>query len=518
MRAALESGGGGGDAVATVMDARVSKNLLLLRALSDAIATSIHPAAQRFANNFATLAILQRQAPVAVRQAIAYPLVGSWLAICVRKLRATRQFDDDCAKDLDHFGGVVLAAAARAGLAVQVVARLDDGAIAVPGFGRLHANQKGSGPACVSYDGSGGSWDMIRKVILSHNDHRLFVTIDDMDPYRNPTGLAAAERMSPTEFTKWHTGLSASWETLVHHHPTAAQELANGLKVLVPLSRNDRGGDVSATLSSAAGAISLSLPADIQTLSAALIHELQHTKLNCLFDLMASEEHASDRHYSPWRLDPRPLWGILHGAYAFIGVAEFWAREANNPSADGRLASFEFARISQEVRQGLQTLNRAEALRSVDRPIIEGLSGRVDGWTAPVPTNYMRMAYDLERGNYARWRLLNDPASSTTFRTDFTDFRLAAARAVVTGSSSDDWPELLLASGRYREAVDLYAQQVEQQSTELGAWVGLSVAARALGGDGLLVTRPELAQHKFAELLSAGTSPIDALVDVGLPR
>ncbi|MER7402987.1 HEXXH motif-containing putative peptide modification protein [Streptomyces sp. NPDC000070] len=43
-----------------------------------------------------------------------------------------------------------------------------------------------------------------------------------------------------------------------------------------------------------------------------------------LFDLF--EPGGEERYYAPWRPDPRLLIGLFHGAYAHLGVAEFWNR------------------------------------------------------------------------------------------------------------------------------------------------------------------------------------------------
>jgi hypothetical protein len=55
-----------------------------------------------------------------------------------------------------------------------------------------------------------------------------------------------------------------------------------------------------------------------------LVHVFQHTKLCGLMDMLPLLEPSAERGYAPWREDPRPLGGILQGAYAFAGIVRFW--------------------------------------------------------------------------------------------------------------------------------------------------------------------------------------------------
>ena len=59
-------------------------------------------------------------------------------------------------------------------------------------------------------------------------------------------------------------------------------------------------------------------------LASVLVHECQHAKLNAVLDLIPLSRPDQARYYAPWREDPRPLGGLLHGAYAYLGVSDFW--------------------------------------------------------------------------------------------------------------------------------------------------------------------------------------------------
>ena len=79
-----------------------------------------------------------------------------------------------------------------------------------------------------------------------------------------------------------------------------------------------------------------------------LVHEFQHSKLSAMLDLVPlTDPDDHGRYFAPWRVDPRPLAGLLQGVYAFVGrrrhVACPAGRSTGRPSRRGhsspRLAS-----------------------------------------------------------------------------------------------------------------------------------------------------------------------------------
>ena len=54
---------------------------------------------------------------------------------------------------------------------------------------------------------------------------------------------------------------------------------------------------------------------DAPALAAALVHEVQHSKLNAVIDIvpLVRPGVGHRRYYAPWRDDPRPPAGLLQG-------------------------------------------------------------------------------------------------------------------------------------------------------------------------------------------------------------
>jgi HEXXH motif-containing protein len=111
-------------------------------------------------------------------------------------------------------------------------------------------------------------------------------------------------------------------------HPALLLRLGAKVGWYVPLRSPDARTHRSFTLESQSGVMFLSPTDDRVRLAEAMVHELGHTELGHTVRgrPLLRESHAlalGDEFYSPWRPDPRPLMGLLHGLYVFCEVASF---------------------------------------------------------------------------------------------------------------------------------------------------------------------------------------------------
>lgn len=107
-------------------------------------------------------------------------------------------------------------------------------------------------------------------------------------------------------------------------------EIAAKIRLYAPLKSADPHVHLSFSAPKLTGVIFLSQPTPQMGvpgwLKAAevLVHEFAHNELNLYQEAEVLFEHDLQAcFYSPWRKDPRPLNGLLHGLYAFWHVVEF---------------------------------------------------------------------------------------------------------------------------------------------------------------------------------------------------
>ncbi|GAA4598259.1 hypothetical protein BJY16_002645 [Actinoplanes octamycinicus] len=354
-------------------------------------------------------------------------------------------------------------------------------------------------------------------LVTTHAGRTLRIRLDDRSPLRHLLGLPPTEPLTPERVAHWQRCLDAAWRILVSRHPDAAGTLAGVLRVIVPARPDPLAEGVSATSAEAFGAVAMSPPASGTGLTAALLHETQHSVLNAAHGLFPLVEPGAGRDYSPWREDPRPVFGILHGIYAFLAVTRFWRAELRaGPVARGASeAEFEFARWRGAVHETAGRLLGGGALTPAGARLVAALRDEVAPWLAePVDPEVDRLAGLARDDHRARWRLRNltvspeaaaalgaawragQPAPPVpvtvagTERVAESSPRLRLIRALLRDSperAAPDGDDACL-RGAWRVALRAYEKRLVADRADLAAWNGLALVSphRALR------ERPEL--------------------------
>ncbi|MFI5894620.1 aKG-HExxH-type peptide beta-hydroxylase [Actinoplanes sp. NPDC051513] len=549
----LCSGAPDATALAVLGSAQLSKHLLLLRLVSDRLPAGSGVAAEALA----LLSDLARRDRPAVDLVLGYPYVAAGLAGCLRILRNGL----DATPVEGYLAATAMAAAIHAGRDAELdgvpTARFlhlptlgtadtaaDDRLVRwTAGAGRLTVGQTVIDPMASGDDRTG--WTGVRRLLPGSTP--LF---DDVDPNRESANLAAGLRLPAAEFVVWRDGFGGATAVLRHRHPGRALQVAEVLRAVTPLAVLRPGQGRSASARQAYGAVATTLPGNPVGFAATLIHETQHSVLNGLLDLVDLVD-PSDQGlvYSPWRADPRPVGGLLHGCFAFLAIAEFWARE-DAAGVEAR-AAFELARTRIQVRQALDTLTEVPALTADGRYVVGRLAERFarleSGPTPAFAARLAELAADDHRLSW-RFRLLAPEQSAVEAAAKAWDSGLAApalpdaaqvGSAVETfvpngrirrlgliaaqgaSSAGEGGPDDQLAGGRYRAAADAYTAAIRSNDDDLGAWTGLAIAGARLGGPGARVWshRPELVRAVYQGLAATPVDPL-ALADwlAGGPR
>ncbi|MQY09042.1 HEXXH motif domain-containing protein [Actinomadura macrotermitis] len=415
--AALAAGHGGEGAVRRLVAIQYSRHVLLVRGVADAAAEAGHPGAARVRAAYDLLAGIQHRAPGAVDAVLRHPAVGAWA------LRALTGEADPLL-----LSGLAAAAAVRGGVPCAVEVPVRRGRVTLPSLGQA-AVPGGDGTAEVRVTGTGAvvagtvvvgtgarvavpadphtdapGWQGLRRLSAGTGDGAIGLLIDDLDPWRFP-GAGVRGRLGAAEAAAWSAALEDAWGLLRRHHWTTAAEVRTAIRVLTPLTPPAR-DHISATSPTAFGCTALSDPGDGLTLAGTLAHEVQHAKLAALLNAVPLIRPGDDRRfYAPWRDDPRPLAGLLQGAYAYLGVSGFWRRQRHHETG-GRatLAHAEFARWRAAAFQVTRTLLASGGLTPAGEAFVAQMRRTLLGWQQEaVPPDAAGLAHRSAQRHRMRW-------------------------------------------------------------------------------------------------------------------
>ena len=314
------------------------------------------------AAGWAVLCDLDVSHPGAVAEVFSHPYTRVWAMRCLAPPAGA-----DPQLDRAHLAGLAAAAAARAGVAAELPVPVRDGLASLPSLGAFPvvtgdrtvpvAVSPGTTPAA-----GGLGWQPVRRVSVPG----LQFAVDDLDPFRDCQQWPATGRLNAGEWDAWHGALAAAARGLVRAVPAYAQVLAAGLRLVVPL-RDPPAGMNSATSRHAFGALALTLAPGTGSIEEMLVHEFQHVKLFALTDFYELADSAdTHRLLVPWREDPRPVEGVLHGTYAHLALVQLCRSRGAAGHAD-------WLRYQAWVTGACQALGETKALTEDGERFVAGM-------------------------------------------------------------------------------------------------------------------------------------------------
>ncbi len=418
---ALASGLGSHATIAALRPAQASLRMIGLRAVLDA---AEHAGYKDHLVGFDLLSDVQQQNPGAVAGVLGYPFVGSWLARCLRLLSGHNGDRKSLRADLAHLSGIAAAAAIQSGVPFSIDVSVRDGAVCLPTLGALLAADRSA--VTIRHDGGNTmadsvlltgapNWQPLRRISSAADGQELTVVLDDIDPFRGSLRLPVAPRLDDGAVRAWERSLGRAWDILARQYPQYAGAIGAGLVAIVPMVTTRPNLGMNATSRESFGAVAITAVNDPLTLAAGILHEFQHSKLNAVLSLFRLYRPDDRKYYAPWRQDPRPLGGLLHGAYAYVGVSDFWRVQAALASTPfPAYAQLEFARWSDRIGRVLDALLDSGSLTSVGKRFVVGMRQRLRSWPETVPEEPGRLARSAAADHRLGWRLRNvrpDPAA-----------------------------------------------------------------------------------------------------------
>ncbi|MGI5392198.1 aKG-HExxH-type peptide beta-hydroxylase [Streptomyces sp. CA-251251] len=356
-----------------------------------------------------------------------------------------------------------------------------------------------------------GPWLPLRTLTHTTRTGPVAIPLDDLDPYRDLDDPVPPARLDADEAAEWQRIFDGAVALL------AATGTAPGpgrldpalIRAVVPYGRTALSPPapptvrVSASSGDSFGAMLISRPGSALALAETLVHEFQHSKLAALLHLFPLlDDDREERYYAPWRADPRHLTGLLHGAYAFTGVAGFWRDRLAEPE-HAEAAAYHFALRRLQSRLVVRTLLTSGRLTAPGRRLVGGLTRTLDGWlrepVAPAALARARTAAALHR---TQWRLRNiaavdGPDGALRFRPDRAFWPDTRTHAFATRPAAPLAPDEHLAAGDAAAALDGYTEDLARDPADVHARSGWIVARAALDpgpATRRTLARPELLQ------------------------
>ncbi|MGC0422898.1 HEXXH motif domain-containing protein [Embleya sp. AB8] len=369
------------------------------------------------------LAHLQRTAPDAARTVLTHPYTGAWAMRGLLRLRAP-EFDP-AAPDLDqllgHLGSIAAAAALRAdpehGTPGRVELYTVGGWAHLPTLGRVRV---AADPGRIAL--TGRQWSVGGRLISRRQFNRrcsasaaglsATLSIEDLDPYRDVHRWQPTERLTAHQVSLLQRNFAFAWDQLAHSHRAYAAALPAALSTLVPVAAGP-GVSLSSSSRHAFGGLALTPEVGPTTLAVTLVHEFQHNKLGAIQDITKLSARSAARYRAPWRLDPRPVGALLQGAYAHLGIADFWrARRHVVEGEEQDRAQAEFAVHRAHVGEAIRTLRGSGELTPDGERIVAGMAATAEPWWAEdVPADAARRAAERVRSGRRTWAERNGLAA-----------------------------------------------------------------------------------------------------------
>ncbi|WP_330252126.1 HEXXH motif domain-containing protein [Nocardia sp. NBC_00565] len=572
----LSSGHGTERSIAVLANGLLTTRTILLRTAIAEITTQLPEIADRAGLSLAyqTMAELQRSHPAAVTALLSYPHTGPWLARVLHRIHAAP--DDETTPlwaDCGYLGWLAAAGGitCRAEGSMKLVVR--NGVVMLPGIGMVrfgsaedcgHCELRWTSEGALHFtrdtttvlisctdEESDPVWLPLRRLCGAADEPEVF--LDDLDPFRDFLDDRTPARLTAAQAELWQQDFAAAWDLLDRDFDRYLVPMRSCLQALAPLSVRPLVASTSHTSSTGLGCVYTTAPADPCQLALSLIHEIQHTKFTLLTDQVVLVDPDPACHfYAPWRDDPRPIFGLLHGIYAFFGVTDFWRvhRHADCHRSQQAHVDFELWRI--QVEAAMTHASTSGLLTDSGAQFIDTLRAGMRPWSSEDVSAEARLAAsEASAAHRTFWQVRNLIPDAGGIANLAAQWTAQASRPTVLPSAGhadqqtvpdgyrrlhlsaqlkvfDSGPAGALASpdqphgdraylaGDLSEAVALYARELHADPLRPQLWAGLALTMPKLYPDSnfsILNTRAEVAARLYRTVRAdTGTAAIIDLV------
>lgn len=570
-RVLTDLGSGCGDAasVSILTENLISVRMILLRTMVGET-MSLQPETARMArlsDAYNYLTELQRTHPGEVLALLAAPNTGPWISTVLERLQDAENKNIDSIPlwaDCGYLGWLAAAGGMTCLPEGNMALVVRDGIVMLPGIGTATLGAAGYCAECTvtwtsdgalnfagehtavivpARDRPGESWRPIRRLRIPGEDREII--LDDIDPFRVARQDTQVPRLSYAQAQQWQRDFTGAWELLRRELDGYLPTMRTALQSIAPLSAKPHLESVSHTAFNGVGCVYTTAPADSCQLALTLIHEIQHTKLALLIDhVELFEPDPSCRFYAPWRDDPRPIEGLMHGIYSFVGVTDFWRVHRNSACHGTAQSHADFELWRNQVEGAIAQAKGSGLLTADGTRFIDGLDAAMRQWrTENVPAPAAQAASDAATAHATFWQVRNlipdsrdiadlagrwdrrrepgalpavswidqdrvpDRYRSLILSVQVKTLDRTATAPISLGQPRGDEPYL---AGDAAAAVRHYREELRADPLRPQLWAGLALALPKLHPDNdfrILHRRAEVVAHLYSALRFRDTDP-----------
>lgn len=154
--------------------------------------------------------------------------------------------------------------------------------------------------------------------------------------------------------------------------PTAYRELQSLLKTIIPIRRTPQ--TVGFSFDDLIGAAYVTSENGVVDTIDRLVHECGHSKLDMAHGLTPLWRDDFSRYPSPWRVEPRPMTGLIHGCFVYIRSAHVLEACACRCGPGGDRILTRARHYMSQVRSALDVVTRHAKLTRAGSRFVEALS------------------------------------------------------------------------------------------------------------------------------------------------
>jgi HEXXH motif-containing protein len=182
--------------------------------------------------------------------------------------------------------------------------------------------------------------------------------------------------------------MERAFDLIAEHAPESHRQIVATMDTIA-LHDAGRSERSQATLSDVPGTFAMPCSPNPYTDVECVVHEYFHNRLFALeeldriFEDEREEAGGGPTVFSPWRVEPRPLKGLLHSAYVFAPVAEFWFavwRAGRAPADQLAFALDETIRHGLQLRMAVELLDRRGRFTAWGGDVLGALDRRVGAY------------------------------------------------------------------------------------------------------------------------------------------